>query len=105
MHSGNIKTSAFNYELGLCNWDTKTGIFRRKSSSSRSRLLPVQSSSCPTSPRQGLRINKSASSLRQYESVAGTSTTLNLHRSASTISAFRPRSSPSGLYSYTGTNY
>lgn len=97
-------------ETGLCNTDIRPGIFRRKSSSSRSRLSVVQSSSCPTSPRQGLRSNNSASSLRNFEtnlSMAGCSSTSDivpgLQRSASSISTVgRPRSSPSGLHSYTG---
>lgn len=95
---------------GLCNTDTKAGIFRKKSNSSRSRLSisPSQykSSSCPSSPRQGaLRLNNSTSSLSQYELNAASTSTAVLHRSASTMSAFRPRSSPSGLFSYTGKWY
>lgn len=98
------------YEKGLCNTDIRPGIFRRKSSSSRSRLSVVQSSSCPTSPRQGVRYNNSSSSLRNFEtssSVGSRSSTSDimpgLHRSASSISTVgRPRSSPSGLFSYTG---
>lgn len=95
--------------LGLCNTDTKAGIFRKKSNTSRSRLSinqgssNRQTSSCPTSPRQGLRLNSSTSSLTQYEQNAVV-TSAALHRSASTMSSLRPRSSPSGLFSYTG-NY
>lgn len=83
----------------------KSGIFRRKpNASSRHRLSLVQSSSCPASPRQGMRSNSSLTSLRSFEmNSQGTSSnqSMGLHRSASTISA-RPRSSPSGLFSYTG---
>lgn len=89
--------------IGLCNNETKPGIFRRKSSnvSSKSRLAPIQSSSCPTSPRQGLR--KGSKSVEPVPSTsAPTPSSVGLHRSASTISSFRPRSSPAGLYSYTG---
>lgn len=95
------------YRLGMCNIETKPGIFRRKSSNvSRSRLAPIQSSSCPTSPRQGLR--KCSKSLEPAPSTSTStaqpdvSTTTGLQRSASTISSYRPRSSPAGLYSYTG---
>lgn len=95
---------------GLCNSDTRTGIFRRKSNLSRSRLSvsSQQSSSCPTSPRQCLRQNSSSISLRQMDTTATSPTeptTSGLHRSASTVSAIRPRSSPSGLFSYTGNQY
>lgn len=93
------------YRIGMCNIETKPGIFRRKSSnvSSRSRLAPIQSSSCPTSPRQGLR--KSSKSMEPAPSTSAAQPdipTSGLQRSASTISSYRPRSSPAGLYSYTG---
>lgn len=93
---------------GLCNTETKAGIFRKKSNTSRSRLSINQGSSnrqtasCPSSPRQGLRLNNSTSSLTQYEQNSVVTSTA-LHRSASTMSSLRPRSSPSGLYSYTGS--
>lgn len=93
---------------GLCNTETKAGIFRKKSNTSRSRLSinqgssNRQTSSCPSSPRQGMRLNSSTSSLTQYEQNAATTPTTALHRSASTMSSLRPRSSPSGLFSYTG---
>lgn len=92
---------------GLCNSDVRPGIFRRKSSSSKNRLSVIQSSSCPTSPKQGLRTNHSTASLGQYDSNTSMSgstsrTAFGLHRSSSTVSAIRPRSSPSGLHSYTG---
>ncbi|XP_031630509.1 dual specificity protein phosphatase 12 [Contarinia nasturtii] len=90
---------------GVCNADTRQGIFRKKSNASRSRLSinqNRQSSSCPSSPRQGLRQNNSTSSLSQLDGNAS-STSSSLHRSASTMSAIRPRSSPSGLFSYTGS--
>lgn len=92
--------------------DTKSGIFRRKSSTTRSRLAPIQSSSCPTSPRQALRTISSDSALRKLDhsptstslcmATAPSSSGIGLQRSASTVSNYRPRSSPSGLYSYTG---
>lgn len=89
--------------------ESRQGIFRRKSSNSstRSRLVPIQSTSCPTSPRQGVRktsrsIDVVPSTSSVSDAVANGATTL--HRSSSTISAFRPRSSPAGLYSYTGKN-
>lgn len=94
-------------QSGLCNTETKAGIFRKKSNTSRSRLSinqgssNRQTSSCPSSPRQGMRLNNSTSSLTQYEQNAIVTSTA-LHRSASTMSSLRPRSSPSGLYSYTG---
>lgn len=97
-------------QSGLCNTETKAGIFRKKSNTSRSRLSinqgssNRQTSSCPSSPRQGLRLNSSTSSLTQYEQNAVVTSTA-LHRSASTMSSLRPRSSPSGLYSYTGKCY
>lgn len=108
----NFATKRFDRKrsTGLCNSDTKAGIFRKKSNRSQSRLSINQSqyksSSCPPSPRQGtLRLNNSTSSLSQLDTnTASTSSTL--HRSASTMSAIRPRSSPSGLFSYTGNlNY
>lgn len=92
------------YKKGVCNADTRQGIFRKKSNASRSRLSinqNRQSSSCPSSPRQGLRLNNSTSSLSQLDGNVP-STSSSLHRSASTMSAIRPRSSPSGLFSYTG---
>lgn len=61
-----------------------------------------QSSSCPSSPRQGLRMNSSCASLSQIDSQLASTSSSTLHRSASTMSAIRPRSSPSGLFSYTG---
>lgn len=101
-------------KLGLCNSDAKPGIFRRKSSNtsrsnSRSRLAPIQSSSCPTSPRQcgrkGSRSEAGTSSSYPSPSLSQsdyeTSSPKGLHRSVSTISGIRPRSSPAGLYSYT----
>lgn len=106
--------------VGLCNSDMKTGIFRRKSSTMRSRLSSIQSASCPASPRQGLRTISSDGELGRLDhsptsaSLASTSgagqssnadrTGNGLQRSASTVSNYRPRSSPSGLYSYTGKN-
>ncbi|XP_055312819.1 mucin-5AC [Sitodiplosis mosellana] len=91
---------------GVCNADTRQGIFRKKSNASRSRLSMNQNrqtSSCPSSPRQGLRLNNSTSSLTQLDSNAMNIATVSLHRSASTMSSLRPRSSPSGLFSYTGS--
>ncbi|KAJ6646324.1 Dual specificity protein phosphatase 22 [Pseudolycoriella hygida] len=104
---------------GLCNSDTKPGIFRRKSSNasrsgSRSRLAPIQSSSCPTSPRQygrkgsrsleaGPSSSHPSSSRSRYECDEISSAPKGLHRSVSTISGIRPRSSPAGLYSYTSS--
>ncbi|KAG4078955.1 hypothetical protein HA402_010907 [Bradysia odoriphaga] len=105
---------------GLCNSDTKPGIFRRKSSNasrsgSRSRLAPILSASCPTSPRQcgrkGSRSMEAGSSSSSYpsssrsrvECESSSSPGKGLHRSASTISGIRPRSSPAGLYSYTSS--
>lgn len=88
---------------GLCNTDTRPGIFRKKSNAAaRSRLSISQSSSCPPSPRQGLRLNNSSTSLRQLETTSANASLTSLHRSASTMSANRPRSSPSGFHSYTG---
>lgn len=108
----------FTLVAGLCNTDTKPGVFRRKSSnvSSKSRLgpqTPHYSSSCPTSPRQPagssrkssravLEPQPSTSSAPPDTTDAVREAAASLHRSASTISAFRPRSSPAGLYSYTG---
>lgn len=108
----------FSLVAGLCNTDTKPGVFRRKSSnvSSKSRLgpqTPHYSSSCPTSPRQPagssrkssravLEPQPSTSSAPPDTTDAVREAAASLHRSASTISAFRPRSSPAGLYSYTG---
>lgn len=91
---------------GVCNADTRQGIFRKKSNTSRSRLSinqNRQTTSCPSSPRQGLRLNNSTSSLSQLDTNALNIAASSLHRSASTMSAIRPRSSPSGLFSYTGT--
>lgn len=99
----NVKIQNNNEIIGLCNTDTRPGIFRKKSNAAaRSRLSITQSSSCPPSPRQGLRLNNSSTSLRQLESTSANSSLTSLHRSASTMSANRPRSSPSGLHSYTG---
>lgn len=110
-----ILSKMYYFKIGLCNTDTKSGVFRRKSSSARNRLAPIQSStSCPTSPRQGLRSISSDGALRKLDhSMTSTSLAADailndvhsntmLHRSASTVSNYRPRSSPSGLFSYTG---
>lgn len=78
----------------------KPGIFRRRSSnlSTRSRLSAMQTTSCPTSPRQGAR-----RSSRSVEPPGPSTSSAGLQRSASTISAaMRPRSSPAGFFSYTG---
>lgn len=109
-----VSRLSMDFSTGLCNTDTKTGIFRRKSSTMRSRLASVQSSSCPASPREGMRaissegalgrMDHSATSASLASTSAGPSSTCvtGLQRSASTVSNYRPRSSPSGLYSYTG---
>ncbi|XP_055706125.1 dual specificity protein phosphatase 15 isoform X2 [Phlebotomus papatasi] len=96
---------------GMCNSATGKGIFRRKSStsstSSRSKLAPPGTAqSCPTSPRRSHRVSRDP----VLHDLPGTSETdvdvqpsTSLHRSASTVSSLRPRSSPAGLYSYTGS--
>lgn len=97
-------THSYHHPKGLCNADTRTGIFRKKMNTSRSRLSLNQSASCPTSPRHGLRSHSTTSSLQQLnECSMQSSSMMGLHRSASTISALRTRNSPSGLHAYTGT--
>ncbi|XP_059607779.1 dual specificity protein phosphatase 15 isoform X2 [Phlebotomus argentipes] len=92
---------------GMCNSSTGKGIFRRKSSSSstsRSRLAPAGVQSCPTSPRRSHRVSRDPV-LHDLPSEIDEEAkpTTSLHRSASTVSSLRPRSSPAGLYSYTGS--
>uniref|UniRef100_A0A1B0C9F7 Dual specificity protein phosphatase 15 n=1 Tax=Lutzomyia longipalpis TaxID=7200 RepID=A0A1B0C9F7_LUTLO len=95
---------------GMCNSATGKGIFRRKSSTtsstSRSRLAPAGTvQSCPTSPRRSHRVSRDpvldVPGVSEAESEVKPTT--GLHRSASTVSSLRPRSSPAGLYSYTGS--
>ncbi|GAB0094006.1 uncharacterized protein DMENIID0001_092060 [Sergentomyia squamirostris] len=101
---------------GLCNSSAVgKGIFRRKSSVSstvsRGRLAPPGTvQSCPTSPRRSHRVSRDP----VLNDIPGTSEltpdeinqmpATSLHRSASAVSSFRPRSSPAGLHSYTGNN-
>ncbi|XP_055619153.1 tyrosine-protein phosphatase vhp-1 isoform X2 [Toxorhynchites rutilus septentrionalis] len=104
---------------GICRSDSRS--FRRKASSvsskkqynlssspSTSSQLSVRSTvqSCPTSPRNsknggGQRNNPRSTG--DYSAEIDLGEISELRRSSSIVSTFRPRSSPAGLYSYTGS--
>ncbi|XP_062559785.1 uncharacterized protein LOC134224448 [Armigeres subalbatus] len=111
---------------GICRSDSRSG-FRRKgstasrkqynlsSSPSTSSQLSVRNAaqSCPTSPRSSKgagRGSEAGAGQRNNPRAAGDNADeidigelSELRRSSSIVSTFRPRSSPAGLYSYTGS--
>jgi hypothetical protein len=102
---------------GVCHADPK-GLRRKSSNTSMSSIkVPTRSAqSCPSSPRISSSLRSRADQLQQQQQqhqlqqqTTSSSTTHNYHndglqRSGSIMSvgSYRPRSSPSGLYSYTG---
>lgn len=94
--------------LGLCNASPKGVLRRRTSSVSKPKLAtPGTAQSCPTSPRKGRLYLESKTvdqleGLNEDEVVDPKASPNGLSRSASAVTNFRPRSSPAGLYSYTG---
>ncbi|EAT47801.1 AAEL001110-PA [Aedes aegypti] len=110
---------------GICRSESRSGLRRKGSNASRkqynnlsaspstSSQLSVRSAaqSCPTSPRSskgggpgagtGQRNNPRAAAEHSAEIDIGELS--ELRRSSSIVSTFRPRSSPAGLYSYTGS--
>ncbi|KAI9588040.1 hypothetical protein GQX74_003886 [Glossina fuscipes] len=104
------KPTKVHFDIGVCNMDPTKGLFRRRpsSASTRSRLKPQSAAggittaqSCPTSPKHsGCSQAGDRTAKKTEEPING-----SLQRSASTVSGLgvRPRSSPAGLYSYTGS--
>ncbi|XP_065083050.1 mucin-2 isoform X2 [Ochlerotatus camptorhynchus] len=108
---------------GICRSESRGGLRRKGSTASRkqynlssspstSSQLSVRSAaqSCPTSPRCSKSNNGGTPGQRNNPRVAGEYAAeidigelSELRRSSSIVSTFRPRSSPAGLYSYTGS--
>lgn len=99
---------------GVCRMDGKQAM-RRKASTTSSRLqVTRECQSCPSSPRHSKNLNlrttpsTSSATLNEEDIMPSTSRAFEkssngLHRSPSSGSHFRQRSSPSGLFSYTGS--